>query len=95
MHRADPHANPEAGDVQEGIKCLHNCGMALQRLKVFLPAAPQSSPPSHLDAEITLEVVESHLIVDLAIRGDRLVGVFFGQACLQVGVEVFREAING
>jgi hypothetical protein len=95
MQRADPHPIPEARDEQEGIKCLSYGWVVLQRLKVFLPAATQSSLPSHLLAEIVLEVVEAHLIVDLAIRGNRLVGVFFDEACLQVGVEVFGEAING
>lgn len=58
--------------------------------EVSLPTATQSGLPSHLHVEITIEVVQAHLVVDLTIRGVRLVGVFFGEACLQVGVEVLR-----
>jgi hypothetical protein len=34
-------------------------------------------------------MIVAHLVVDLAVRGFLLVGVFFDEACLEVGVEVF------
>ena len=89
MHRTDPYAIPEAGDVEDGIICLCSHWLALQRLEVPLPAATQLSPPSHLHEKIKLEVVESHSVVDLTIRMDRLVDEFVGEACLQAGVGVF------
>lgn len=49
------------------------------------PCYYELNPLLYLDAEITLEVVESHTVVDLAIRGSRLVGVSSARHDLKSG----------
>jgi hypothetical protein len=52
------------------------------------PFASQARFPPHLEAEIPLEMIMPHLVVDLAIGRLLLVRVFFDEAWLQVDVQV-------
>jgi hypothetical protein len=53
------------------------------------PFASEARLPPHLEAEISLEMVAPHLVVDLAIGWRLLVGVFFDQTCFEVVIQVW------
>ena len=94
MQGADLHFNPQAGNVQQHIERSGQLPTTTKSLQILPPVQCESSPPPVLEAQIPLKVVLPDLAVGFALSRLLLIGVLLDEACFQLLVGVWQQAMS-